>query len=324
MPHPALPAARRGFTLIEVLTVVAIVGLLIALLLPAVQAARESARRAVCSNNLRQMGLALHAYSGSWEILPAGKGGRGQSLHAALLPHLEQSALYASINFETPPPFLFYNLTAGRTAVAAFLCPSDRTPPDGRWTSYAGNAGDIARYRPTGLFDYGIDGGSIPPRPAAHFGFRDATDGLSTTAAVSEWLINPRTLEDPGDPARDIYPLSTGPVARPDDPEQFARACAASPADGFIVDGYTKGGWWILGAHMGTLYDHGAEPNSRSCYEAGAGWAFIGSCTAASRHPSGVNVLLADGHVSLVGRGVDRATWRAMGTRAGGEIGPDR
>src|SRR4051812_10859824 len=120
----------RGFTLIELLVVIAIIAVLIALLLPAVQAAREAARRAQCVNNLKQVGLAVHAYAESRGTFPIGQGPElsgswfGWSSLAMILPNLEQNAIYNAINFDTPggsAPGNSQNFTAQNARVATFL-----------------------------------------------------------------------------------------------------------------------------------------------------------------------------------------------------------
>src|SRR5215213_5282042 len=134
-PARLRPAQRpgRGFTLIELLVVIAIIGVLIALLLPAVQQAREAARRSQCTNNLKQIGLAVHAYADSYGVFPAGRssivqaavGGENWSVHTFLLPWLEQAQAYESLNFHLRPDESIENDTAQRLWVSTYLCPSD-------------------------------------------------------------------------------------------------------------------------------------------------------------------------------------------------------
>src|SRR5262245_52977673 len=149
---------RRGFNLIELLVVIAIIGVLVALLLPAVQAAREAARRISCTNNLKQIGLALHNYEAAlgslpWGMgpdfdprLPAGTQADGQfwSALALALPYLEQQNLYFAINFGQSARFFYAeNTTAMRAKVGLFQCPSDfdRLNMEEGSTNYAANHG---------------------------------------------------------------------------------------------------------------------------------------------------------------------------------------
>src|SRR5262249_61326441 len=132
-----MKVVRRGFTLIELLVVVAVVGLLLALCLPAVQAARESARRVGCAHNLRQMGLALHAYNEAVGSFPMGyvaarssspyETSPGWGWAALNLPYLEQRPLHDSANFNLPIE-CSANMTTRLTVVAAYACPADRNP----------------------------------------------------------------------------------------------------------------------------------------------------------------------------------------------------
>lgn len=303
---------RDAFTLIELLVVIVIIGLLIALLLPAVQAAREAARRSQCSNNLRQFGLALHTYITSFDVLPGGQGGRGQSLHVALLPHLDQTPLYNSINFVTGVNDHAPNITLSQTRVASFICPSDpATLPRLGSTSYAGNNGDglYRNEKYNGLFSVAYDAPNVSPK--------DITDGMSGTAALSEWLVG---AVDYNDRRRQFFQASVahGPI----DPETTVAACrTASESKSEIPVGQSKGDGWYQGAWIKTLYDQAIPVNGPNCMYAATG-DFVGACTAGSLHPGGANVLLADGHSRFVHETTNVKIWRALGTRNGGEVVP--
>src|SRR4051794_38561286 len=131
-----------GFTLVELLVVIAIIGVLVALLLPAVQAAREAARRMSCSNNLKQIGLALHSYESAHSVFPPGRintyvAGNGHcwGAYSQMLPFLEQKAVFDAMNFSMNPDPDYtttnavVNQTAAVTVLSTFLCPSDGGPP---------------------------------------------------------------------------------------------------------------------------------------------------------------------------------------------------
>jgi prepilin-type N-terminal cleavage/methylation domain-containing protein/prepilin-type processing-associated H-X9-DG protein len=205
---------RPGFTLIELLVAIAIISVLIALLLPAVQAAREAARRVQCVNNLKQIGLALHNYHEANQTFPPGaidtrlvtgstiaNGGFG--VLARLLPYLEQSALYDAQNFSlnviNGPPGVWTNSTAIHTRILGFLCPSD-TPPS--WptitvdkdtapgVNYFASVGSGLEFSakqtggpPNGLFYYTPTGGLGPVSLAG------ISDGASNTIAFGEWIV---------------------------------------------------------------------------------------------------------------------------------------
>ncbi|MFK7738290.1 MAG: DUF1559 domain-containing protein [Pirellulaceae bacterium] len=183
---------RRAFTLVELLVVISIIGVLVGLLLPAVSAARESARKATCQNNLKQIGLALHNFHAAKGKLPIGcvewRGFGAPATHrqfawsAYLLPYLEQANLFESIDFELPfdaPE----NAQAASTKLSVFKCPSapDQDSPRGP-TDYGGLFGErmVTRKADDGIFLYDqvID-------------FDDIRDGLATTMAVAEDMGGP-------------------------------------------------------------------------------------------------------------------------------------
>jgi prepilin-type N-terminal cleavage/methylation domain-containing protein/prepilin-type processing-associated H-X9-DG protein len=215
---------RRAFTLIELLVVIAIIGVLIALLLPAVQSAREAARRAQCVNNLKQMGLAVHNYASQYDVLPAyqidntATWGWMAPWTAAILPHLEQQPLYNALNFNmpmmeiwfggSPPPGSLNNTTVGLVTIASLICPSDSVVPSspslsGFWgmSSYAGNwggpasiracDGTIVPNRGNQIFTFWIPfvGGVAPPSNPGPVRLAALTDGTSNTALFSEHLL---------------------------------------------------------------------------------------------------------------------------------------
>lgn len=138
----------KAFTLIELLVVILILAILAVVILPAVQSAREASRRAQCSNNLRQLGIALNSYVSQHRVFPQGDNGDGYSLHAMILPFIDQRPLYDSVNFSLDAPLSVNpysggsNVTASESSMLVFLCPADLIAPDSRGrTNYAGNGG---------------------------------------------------------------------------------------------------------------------------------------------------------------------------------------
>ena len=201
---------RRAFTLVELLVVISIVGVLVGLLLPAVQQARESARRLSCKNNLRQLALALHTYESAHAVLPPGylhKFGGGQANHMGfawgtmLLPQLEQTALYDRFEFALPV-FDAANLTPRETPLNVFLCPTDTysagnfvirdasTNPMERYAaaSYAANWGPASEA--INLDDTPLHSRGVFYRNSA-IRFPDIKDGLSNTLALGERTNGP-------------------------------------------------------------------------------------------------------------------------------------
>ena len=294
-------ARHRAFTLIELLVVISIVGLLIALLLPAVQAAREAARRGQCVNNLKQIGVALHNYEGTHRAFPPGyvsgftpdgtDTGPGWGWGVMLLPQMEQKPLFDALNFNLPiegPS----NLTGRLPLVGVYLCPSDTVKS--AWSAMVRDpAGiptqlicEVAPANYVGVFgtsDPGIDGDGIFFRDSA-VGIRDVTDGTSQTIAVGERSHNLGEATWVGSVTNAVlFPVDNDGVGYP----------RAEPGPGMVL------------GHAGGRYGPG-DPNGEvnQFY---------------SRHPGGVNFLHADGHVAFLKTSMTNKTFRALATRAGSE-----
>lgn len=300
---------RRAFTLIELLVVIAIIGMLAALLLPAVQAAREGARRLQCVNNFKQFGIAMHSYLSMCNVFPAGQGCMGQSLHVSLLPHADQLPLYNAFNFDLGLSYPNANSTVAFLQLSLLVCPSDSDQPKPAWTSYAGNLG--VGYNGNS-FNGMFNAAGMRPR---NVGPADVLDGFSYTAAMSEWLIG--EVPVPQNPRRAI--LNLGGVSGVLDLAAFTAQCRAQGGQPPRDNGNTKGVPWTEGHWINTLYDHTLSINDPSCLNTGHSW-ILGACGASSFHANGANVLMADGHVSFFRQSLDLRVWRALGTRNGAEV----
>jgi prepilin-type N-terminal cleavage/methylation domain-containing protein len=336
---------RAGFTLIEMLVAVGVIGLLVGLVLPAVQSARESARRAQCSNNLRQLGLALQSYAASHGVFPGtyartefGPRRPGDntwgSFHAyspfaRMLAELDQRPLYDAANFTLPPTFdlgLWQNLTVMQAAVGTFLCPSDPAPPVGGY----GRANYRASIGPSPWSAAGDNAEASWDGPFTTHRFHRPsafTDGLSNTVGLSERIQGDWTRGrlSPGDyrvlpsprPGGKVWPIAWA-----------LEVCAMAPPDTPVE---SRGGesWFFSGLHF-TTFNHTRAPNSKEVdcsltnYWEDIHWRTIhdGLFPARSRHPGGVEVALMDGSVRFVSDRISLPVWRALGTRASGDLVP--
>lgn len=295
--------ARSGFTLIELLVVIAIIGVLIALLLPAVQSAREAARRLQCSNNLKQLALAANAYHTKFNVLPAdgvflgaaygtccppSNGGEGWGWNASwavsLLPEVEGQTLYDAFNFnraaDSQP-----NYTVGFTQLSFLLCPSDGlgVRPASPWaaSSYHGNQGGpsiIRRWSGTIVQNYTEYPQAWWGRDAqlGYFGFQQIKDGTSQTALFSERLLGIPGNESvtPGSPdaRRGIFGVTYSNAyssGNAQAAEQAMNVCRSIPGDQVSTATYLSGAHWSLSYPWhtsNTSYNHHNTPNKFSCY----------------------------------------------------------
>jgi prepilin-type N-terminal cleavage/methylation domain-containing protein/prepilin-type processing-associated H-X9-DG protein len=304
----------RGFTIIELLVTISIIGVLVALFIPAVQRAREAARRAQCANNLKQLGIALTSYVGTHTVFPKTTNGNGYSLHVMLLPELEQQPLFNSVNFKLSAPSVAIdgdpNSTAARSVISVLLCPSDTAYPHSFFatTNYPGNGGFAPQVQGfNGLF-------SVTGRESAMvIGFAAITDGTSQTIAMSEWVRGSAPLKS-SDPL--VTAFNTPGLQRPDQFEQFVTACRS-------INPATARAWpvkktkWMLAGLGNSIFNASLAPGEHTCLNGGN--LNRGAFSAASRHMDGVNTLFVDGHLSFVRNSIGIATWRGLSTRAGQE-----
>ena len=333
-------ALRQGFTLVELLVVIAIIGILIALLLPAVQSAREAARRMSCSNNLKQMGLAMHVYADSFKgMLPnAGFSGSGypndHSPLARLLPYCEQANLQNLIDFDIQMghpgkadlPAELWPVAA--TQVAMFLCPSDGEDPVHEVSLPSGTTIPVAGSNYAMNQGSGLDGVFHPSFNSsdglcwvgAKVRFQSITDGLTNTLVFTESLRGPcdwPSLEPTPDIQRYRARCSASSSAA-DSVEAGGLSAAVSAASGW--DGMRLS-WWLRGCIPGGPVMNGRFTPNCEYPDLTGGSAKV--TAARSKHPGGVNVCLCDGSVRFVSDSIARDLWHAIWTRAGGEVVTD-
>ncbi len=319
---------RRGFTLIELLVVIGIIAVLVALLLPAVQQAREAARRTQCRNNLKQVGLALQSYQETVtrfppiSVLPTTTTFEPYSAQARLLPYIDGANLADLIDWNENTAFTG-SPAAAKTRVAIYMCPSEindrarQTPTLQHYPlNYSFNEGTWFIFDPV---TKAVGDGAFGPNQA--FQPRDFTDGMSNTLAAAETKAYQPNLWDTNNPST----LGVVPPANP-------AALTAYFGGTFDSNGHTE---WIEGDVHESGFTTTFGPNAYVPYTNGGITYDIdltsmrdgesttaptyAAVTARSYHIGSVNVLMMDGSVKSVFDNIDLAVWRALGTRAGGE-----
>jgi len=316
---------KSGFTLVELLVVIAIIGILVALLLPAVQAARESARRTQCVNNLKQLGVAMQNYHDTNKQLPGGSfsccWGTWQMF---ILPYIEEAQLgdiyeFSPQSFPKYHPGYHYdienpnlsppvrNLEVTQTRIPSLTCPSDepqiRTTNGVALHNYVTNYGNTD-YRRSTLTDAGgtkvkhlgapfnLNDFDPPPYPHIEVNFREITDGLSKTLLASETV---QGIQGQDQDARGLTWWGFGAGFQTFDPPNTS------------IPDYMQG-------------DDSCNPEEPNPPCEREGLTGVARTAARSRHPGGINVAMCDGSVHFVTDNIDLATWRAASTTQGEEV----
>ena len=327
---------RRAFTLIELLVVIAIIAILIGLLLPAVQKVREAAARAKCQNNLKQLGLAIHAYHDVNNTFPrnyyrqvGGNAWEATSANVPLLPYIEQGPLFNQFEANKSNWGVTHDQLMN-TRVSTFVCPSAPAAPgmsadywSGPGSNYGWCTGSSietvwAGNRFNGLIAYQAD------RKMA-----EATDGLSNTLLASELLSGSGTGTSNGRYPYDEFFTNNGlfsSVANKDFPTQTEIDAIGSSAK-TSPSGVRKnnGGLWAWYAAAQSTLNTAAPPNWQyptaggDCCPGGAHDWGIGILPPRSMHTGGVNALLGDGSVRFVRNTVDLITFQRLGNARDGQ-----
>lgn len=302
------PVRRAGFTLIELLVVIAIIGVLVGLLLPAVQQAREAARRISCGNNVKQLGLALHNYHDKGDVFPPAAIRRYfrttstnewstnmLSWMALILPYMEASTIYDKLDFDIESGLsgtdaTNYNRVARKLPINGFRCPSDprRQSRDTNYepTNYVACLGDSEIHkRSRSIMDCD-----------SRVGIRDVLDGTSNTMGVAEILVG--------------SPLNEG-----------SNSSGGACPSGTLRDPSLRGLSWLYASHVRNYAFNTITGPNAAADDCGlnTGGGFVSA--ARSQHPGGVMVMMVDGGTRFVNDSVDLTTvWRRIGNRQDGEV----
>jgi prepilin-type N-terminal cleavage/methylation domain-containing protein len=338
-----MSATRRGFTLVELLVVIAIIGVLVALLLPAVQSAREAARRAQCSNNLRQMGLAIHNYDNTWKTMPPGNyHGVFGSWLLHILPFMEQTPLHSNyVNSGGIHGFrnggirygAAQNLPVTQTQVAAYVCPADTKSKNSAVVSGVAFHNYVACYGNTLRGRVSPVGRTTTNQPNVFGGgaflevIHDLAGAPDTSPSYYSWIMRP--TEEP-------YKTHTRIAEFTDGTSNTIAASETIQGKGGDLRGF---GWWGGGTHFETLLTPNSPQPDRTEQSCTPAIKLNPPCqnrpsptpaspdpnleetiAARSRHPSGVQAVLCDGSVRFFSNNVNLDTWRNWGTTRGGDI----
>ncbi|APW59270.1 DUF1559 domain-containing protein [Paludisphaera borealis] len=335
----------RAFTLIELLVVIAIIAVLIALLLPAVQSAREAARRIHCTNNLKQLGLAVANYESGNNALPPQQTmkqvGTKQptsytswGVSARLAPFMEAGPLYNSMNFTlkySDPT----NTTVSYTTIGFLLCPSEPNQQPNA-NPAKGESFGVSNYG-WNVGDWYVFGGASGPANRNAFAvnvsrsYAAFTDGLSNSVLSAEVnTYQPLFKSCFGNGSGGTFPMLSDPNNVPSPADSFAVVKAAATSGSCKADtGHTK---WSIGSACYDGFTTALPPNAKvivdgtqqsydlATLDENNGGPTFAAITSRSHHPGGVNALFADGSVHFIKDSIDGMNWRALGSIRGGEI----
>ncbi len=327
---------RGGFTLVELLVVIAIIGILVALLLPAVQSARESARRMKCVNSLRNLALAVLNYESSRGVLPPSTtvdltedstGNNGSwGIHGRILPYLEEQAVADLVDLEQAWDS---QMAIDGLQISVFSCPTDRSAnvlrdtgdsrPDLYPTSYGFNMGTWFVFDPTGR----DRGGNGPFFPNSRLPVAAIRDGMSKTLMAADVLAwtpykrngGPASLTIPDTIADAEFLIDSGAqeknTGHTEWPDGRVHHTGFTTAMAPNAETYTT----IGGERVVADYNSWQEGR-----DGGSGQPTYAIVTARSDHPGGINVVRLDASVGQIDESIDLETWRALSTRAGREV----
>ena len=338
--------ARRGFTLVELLVVIAIIGILVALLLPAIQAAREAARRSQCVNNIKQLALGMQNYVDVHRNLPRASfrqsnglwwGGSDlylPSIHVAMLPFIEQTSLYERFDYsrwlwgpnashDHPPPPTNENGSVTATRVNTFICPTGPSFGDDRARAsnhYAWNMGSTIYWSNVAM--------NGPIRRSWDTALTDILDGLSNTILLSEILPADNNGGHFTYP-RDMIPgvslaVITTPIMPPESQVQALGQANVAAMASVGAHHSNLGDTWGCTAWLWTTYNTVAPPNWHApTSHPGGSTAWLigvdGVFPARSYHPGGVNAAFCDGSVRFIGDSINLRAYQCLGARNSGE-----
>lgn len=332
---------RRGFTVIELLVSIGVISLLIAILMSAVQSARETSRRMECMNRMRQIMQATTAFETNRQRFPeysCGGEDRQGKRHLSIcplvqiLPFIDQANVFQRVDhnemvgfasgYQRPSALSAKNMEFMTLTIPIYQCPSDRTLPGScNYRANLGSGADWYTFPPAPPFQGCID----PKNGNGAFEMMQAlspsrfTDGLSNTAMFSERVIGDG---DPSqyDPWRDYSQVDDAwPHCRAEQLRSTCRDIAGIAAQHASFSGFT----WFYATKAQTAYDHISPPNSRIPDCAHDALSVAGATNSAiaarSQHPGIVNVAMGDGSIRTVAESIDLEVWRQMGSRNGND-----